>query len=86
MAVANNLPGHFCTQGFKANPGLTLANAFSVTRFLRAPLKLRLFVQSLGNCTAFHSHCALSALKNLMPSAPGPLAQAFTFRAFGAGN
>ena len=32
--VANNLIGHFWTQGFKANPGLTLANAFSVTRFL----------------------------------------------------
>jgi hypothetical protein len=36
--------------------------------------------------TAFHSHCALAALKNFTPSAPGPLAQAITFRAVGAGN
>jgi hypothetical protein len=28
--VANNFLGHFWTQGFQANPGLTLANAFSV--------------------------------------------------------
>jgi hypothetical protein len=38
------------------------------------------------DCTTFHSHCALSALKTFTPSAPGPLAQAFTFRAVGAGN
>ena len=31
--MANNLRA-FCTQGFKANSGLTLANAFSVTRYL----------------------------------------------------
>jgi hypothetical protein len=29
-------PAFFCTQGFKANPGLTLANAFSVTRLLHS--------------------------------------------------
>ena len=31
-------------------------------------------------------HCALSALRNFVVSAPGPLAQAVTFRAVGAGN
>jgi predicted outer membrane lipoprotein len=30
VGVAKNLLAHFRTQGFKANPGLKLANAFSV--------------------------------------------------------
>jgi hypothetical protein len=40
----------------------------------------------IGDCASFHSHCALSALKNFTPSVPGPLAQAITLRAVGAGN
>jgi len=43
--VANNLLGDFWTQGFKANPGLTLANAFSVSRFEHT-FDSRPFVQS----------------------------------------
>jgi hypothetical protein len=33
VGVANNLLGPFFAPGFQANPGLALANAFSVTRF-----------------------------------------------------
>jgi hypothetical protein len=34
--VANNRLGRFLHPGFQANPGLTLANAFSVTRLLHS--------------------------------------------------
>ena len=37
--------GHSCTQGFKANPGLKLANAFSVTQSRGRTLESFNFVQ-----------------------------------------
>src|SRR5437588_12125646 len=40
--------------------------------------------ESDNKYTGFNIYCAPSALRNLKLSPPGPLAQAFTFRAFGA--
>ena len=54
-AFANSSPGlrtissdTLLTQGFKANPGLTLANAFSVTRFFDSSRNFRLCVKHPG--------------------------------------
>src|SRR5205807_2175799 len=56
-----------------------------VLRALKARNNNR-WAESDNKYTGFNIYCAPSALRNLKLSPPGPLAQAFTFRAFGAGN
>ena len=77
--VANNLPGHLCTQGFKANPGLTVANAFSVTRFLHAsefstlPGDLKQTrPQTPSNCSGRNSRKSLCSCRDKCCSAHSP--------------